>query len=110
MGGTQFEDYLFCGAFSPLYLFNGSLFGTELLTAPPTPLVDKGATNNSMPMAVIDTPGGRTIAFPDNDAVCIRPREAHFTLRDPWSEYVTEFYCHRPVDTLSRLLKSLRCS
>ena len=63
MGGTQFEDYLFCGAFSPLYLYNGSLFGTELLAAPPTPLVDKGTANNSMPMAVINTPSGRTIAF-----------------------------------------------
>ena len=38
LAGQQFEDYVFGQAFNVIYLYNGSLFGTELLTAPPTPL------------------------------------------------------------------------
>ena len=63
LAGVQFEDYVFGQAFNVVYLYNGSLFGTSLLTAPPTPLVDNGVNNNSPPMAIVDSPSGRSICF-----------------------------------------------
>lgn len=63
MAGQQFEDYIFGQVFNICYLYNGSLFGTSLLTAPPQPLVDNGTTNNSPPMALVDAPSGKSICF-----------------------------------------------
>ena len=63
LGGQQFEDYVFGQAFNVVYLYNPSAFGTSLLQAPPTPLVDEGYANNSPPMAVVDAPSGRSICF-----------------------------------------------
>ena len=63
LAGQQFEDYVFGQAFNVMYLYNGSLFGTELLTAPPVPLVDNGAANNSPPMSLINSPSGMSICF-----------------------------------------------
>ena len=63
LAGQQFEDYVFGQAFNVIYLYNGQLFGTELLTAPPQPLVDNGTANNSPPMALVDAPTGKSICF-----------------------------------------------
>lgn len=63
LAGQQFEDYVFGQAFNVIYLYNGSLFGTELLTAPPQPLVDNGTANNSPPMALVNAPSGMSICF-----------------------------------------------
>lgn len=63
LAGQQFEDYIFGQAFNVMYLYNGSLFGTSLLQSPPVSLVNNGIETNSPPMAVVDSPGGRFIAF-----------------------------------------------
>lgn len=63
LAGQQFEYYVFGQAFNVIYLYNGTAFGTSLLTASPTPLVDYGAANNSPPMAIVDSPTGRSICF-----------------------------------------------
>ncbi len=63
LNGQQFEDYIFGQAFNVMYLYNGQQFGTYLLQSPPQPLVDQGVQNNSPPMAVVDSPNGRSICF-----------------------------------------------
>lgn len=63
LAGVQMEDYVFGQAFNVMYLYNGNLFGTSLLQEPPTPLINNGVENNSPPMAVVDSPTGRSICF-----------------------------------------------
>lgn len=61
--GVEFENYPFGGAFNVMYLYNSASFGTYLLTAPPTALVDNGPSNNSPPLGITDSPSGRSLVF-----------------------------------------------
>jgi hypothetical protein len=61
--GVEFENYPFGGAFNVMYLYNASLFGTYLLTAAPTVLVDNGPANNVPPLGIVDSPSGRSLMF-----------------------------------------------
>lgn len=63
LAGQQFENYVFGQAFNVIYLYNGTAFGTSLLTSAPVPLTDEGTANNSPPMAIVDAPSGRSICF-----------------------------------------------